>query len=58
MSDSNNPQKKYLSPFVKKLILPFSLTYDHRVIDGAQAVKFTTKLKELLSSVKLIGKNK
>ena len=42
--------------FVKKLILPFSLTYDHRVIDGAQAVKFTTKLKELLSSVKLIGK--
>ena len=44
--------------FVKKLILPFSLTYDHRVIDGAQAVKFTTKLKELLSSVKLIGKNK
>ena len=42
--------------FVKKLILPFSLTYDHRVIDGAQAVKFTTKLKELLSSVKLMGK--
>jgi len=44
--------------FIKRLILPFSLTYDHRVIDGAQAAKFTTKLKKQLSSVKLIGKNK
>jgi len=44
--------------FVKRLVLPFSLTYDHRVIDGAQAAKFTTKLKELLSTVKLIGKSK
>ena len=42
--------------FIKRLILPLSLTYDHRVIDGAQAAKFTTRLKELLSSVKLIGK--
>ena len=44
--------------FVKQLVLPFSLTYDHRVIDGAQAAKFTTKLKELLSTAKLIGKSK
>ena len=42
--------------FVKRLILPFSLTYDHRVIDGAQAARFSTDLKKLLSSVKLIGK--
>tara|TARA_Y100000588_G_C14252584_1_gene924083 strand:+ start:1451 stop:1606 length:156 start_codon:yes stop_codon:yes gene_type:complete len=44
--------------FVKQLVLPFSLRYDHRVIDGAQAAKFTTKLKELLSTAKLIGKSK
>ena len=44
--------------FIKRLILPFTLTYDHRVIDGAEAVKFTTKLKQGLSSVKLIEKNK
>ena len=42
--------------FKKRLILPFSLTYDHRVIDGAEAAIFTKKMKELLSSVKLIGK--
>ena len=42
--------------FKKRLIMPFSLTYDHRVIDGAEAAKFTTKMKTLLSSVKLIGK--
>ena len=42
--------------FKKRLIIPFSLTYDHRVIDGAEAAKFTTKMKTLLSSVKLIGK--
>ena len=40
-----------------RLILPFSLSYDHRIIDGALAAKFTTELKTLLSSAKLIGKN-
>ena len=40
-----------------RLILPFSISYDHRIIDGALAAKFTTKLKTLLSSAKLIGKN-
>ena len=38
-----------------KLILPFSLSYDHRIIDGAMAAKFTTELKRKLSSVKLNG---
>ena len=40
-----------------RLVLPFSLSYDHRIIDGALAAKFTTELKTLLSSAKLIGKN-
>ena len=28
--------------FVPRLCLPFALSYDHRVIDGATAVRFTT----------------
>jgi len=33
--------------------LPFSLSYDHRVIDGAAAASFTTKLSEELSNKSL-----
>ena len=35
--------------FVPRLILPLSLAYDHRVIDGAKAVRFTTRLCEILA---------
>ncbi len=35
--------------FVPRLILPLSLAYDHRVIDGAKAVRFTTRLGEILA---------
>jgi pyruvate dehydrogenase E2 component (dihydrolipoamide acetyltransferase) len=38
--------------FVPRLILPLSLSYDHRVIDGAEAVRFTTYLRQLLSDIK------
>jgi pyruvate dehydrogenase E2 component (dihydrolipoamide acetyltransferase) len=38
--------------FVPKLMLPFSLSYDHRVIDGAAAARFTTKLGDVLSDVR------
>ena len=33
----------------ERLILPFSLSYDHRVIDGADAARFTTKFSRQLS---------
>ncbi|NBX45204.1 MAG: branched-chain alpha-keto acid dehydrogenase subunit E2 [Gammaproteobacteria bacterium] len=36
--------------FVPRLILPLSLSYDHRVIDGALGVRFTTWLASQLSS--------
>jgi pyruvate dehydrogenase E2 component (dihydrolipoamide acetyltransferase) len=36
--------------FVPRLILPLSLSYDHRVIDGARAVRFTTRLGEILAN--------
>jgi pyruvate dehydrogenase E2 component (dihydrolipoamide acetyltransferase) len=37
--------------FVPRLMLPLSLSYDHRVIDGASAVRFTRFLGEILSDV-------
>lgn len=37
--------------FVPRLYLPLSLSYDHRVIDGALAVRFTTRLAERLGQV-------
>ncbi|ALG66555.1 dihydrolipoyllysine-residue acetyltransferase [Beggiatoa leptomitoformis] len=35
--------------FVARLMLPLSLSYDHRVIDGAAAARFTTTLCYLLA---------
>jgi pyruvate dehydrogenase E2 component (dihydrolipoamide acetyltransferase) len=31
-----------------------SLSYDHRVIDGADAVRFTRRLAELLGDLRLL----
>jgi len=35
--------------FVPRLMLPLSLSYDHRVIDGAMAARFTTRLAQVLA---------
>jgi pyruvate dehydrogenase E2 component (dihydrolipoamide acetyltransferase) len=35
--------------FVPRLMLPLSLSYDHRVIDGAAGARFTTHLASLLA---------
>jgi len=40
--------------FVPRLILPLSLSYDHRVIDGADAVRFTRRLTELVGDLRLL----
>jgi pyruvate dehydrogenase E2 component (dihydrolipoamide acetyltransferase) len=37
--------------FVPRLMLPLSLSYDHRVIDGAAAARFTTFLAQTLAKV-------
>jgi pyruvate dehydrogenase E2 component (dihydrolipoamide acetyltransferase) len=37
--------------FVPRLKLPLSLSYDHRVIDGATGVRFTTYLAGVLADV-------
>ena len=36
--------------FVPRLMLPLSLSYDHRVIDGADAARFTVALAEALAN--------
>ncbi len=40
------------SEFVPRLMLPLSLSYDHRVIDGADAARFTTYLGRLLADMR------
>jgi pyruvate dehydrogenase E2 component (dihydrolipoamide acetyltransferase) len=38
--------------FVPRLLLPLSLSYDHRVIDGAAAARFVIHLAEVLSDIR------
>ncbi len=38
--------------FAPRLMLPLSLSYDHRVVDGADGVRFTTLLAGLLSDIR------
>ena len=40
--------------FVPRLMLPLSLSYDHRVIDGAEAARFVVFLSSTLSDVKAL----
>ena len=40
--------------FVARLMLPLSLSYDHRVIDGAEAARFVVFLSRTLSDVKAL----
>jgi len=38
--------------FAPRLMLPLSLSYDHRVIDGAAAARFTTYLASVLADIR------
>lgn len=42
------------SEFVPRLILPLSLSYDHRVVDGALAARFTAHLATVLADFRRI----
>ena len=42
---------KESSEFLAKFIMPFSLSYDHRVIDGAAAATFTSRFADILSDL-------
>jgi pyruvate dehydrogenase E2 component (dihydrolipoamide acetyltransferase) len=41
--------------FVPRLMLPLSLSYDHRVIDGAEAARFIVFLSKTLGDVKALA---
>jgi pyruvate dehydrogenase E2 component (dihydrolipoamide acetyltransferase) len=41
--------------FVPRLMLPLSLSYDHRVIDGAEAVRFTVALAKALAEPRALA---
>lgn len=41
--------------FEPRLIMPFSLTYDHRLIDGADAARFCRFVAEMLEDPFLLG---
>ena len=38
--------------FAPRLIMPLSLSYDHRVIDGASAARFTSYLSQVIADVR------
>jgi pyruvate dehydrogenase E2 component (dihydrolipoamide acetyltransferase) len=40
--------------FVPRLMLPLSLSYDHRVIDGASAARFTAHLAQVLGDMRRV----
>ena len=42
------------SAFQPKLMLPLSLSYDHRVINGAAAARFTKRLGEVLGDIRTL----
>jgi len=41
--------------FVPRLMLPLSVSYDHRVIDGAAAARFTVYLAQMLSDIRRLA---
>jgi len=40
--------------FVARLILPLGLSYDHRVVDGAQAARFSSFLSQVISDIRRV----
>jgi len=38
--------------FAPRLMMPLSLSYDHRVIDGALAARFTTYLAQVIADLR------
>lgn len=40
------------SEFIPRLVMPFSVSYDHRALDGAEGVRFTTAVGQYLSDLR------
>ena len=48
MSKSNKKQVFIDNQFKTRTILPISLSYDHRIIDGAEAARFCNEIRDNL----------
>ena len=48
VSKSNKKQILYGDRFTTRTILPISLSYDHRIIDGAEAARFCNEIRDNL----------
>ncbi|MBM4189622.1 MAG: dihydrolipoyllysine-residue acetyltransferase [Betaproteobacteria bacterium] len=51
-ADTKPIWNKVTKAFEPRLMLPLSLSYDHRVIDGADGARFTSHLRLMLSDVR------
>jgi pyruvate dehydrogenase E2 component (dihydrolipoamide acetyltransferase) len=51
-ADTRPVWNKATKSFEPRLMLPLSLSYDHRVIDGADGARFTSHLRLMLSDVR------
>ncbi len=51
-ADTKPVWNKATKSFEPRLMLPLSLSYDHRVIDGADGARFTSHLRLMLSDVR------
>lgn len=40
--------------FIPRLVLPISLSFDHRIINGADGVRFVKRISELISDIRLL----
>ena len=56
VSENATKSRNELQPVIRggqvvpRLILPLSVSYDHRVIDGADAARFTRRITEMLEN--------
>lgn len=55
LSKSEFKPKYNGTTFEPALMLPLSLSYDHKVIDGADGARFTTTLSKLLGDIRLLN---
>ena len=54
----NDENEKFENENLEKIInLPISLSYDHRIINGAIGVQFTSRLNEIFSDIKFFEEN-
>ena len=54
MSRSQKQLQLVSGEISERTMLPLSLSYDHRVINGADAARFTQRLSQLLNDIRTI----